>query len=165
VVDAAIQESKKAILALGLDNCAVNIDLIEKDGKVYVIELTGRAGATCLPELVSIYYGLDYYAMIATMAMGGDPRILFNAREGKHVANASRMLLSERSGVVKAIRNDVVMDEHIYDLSVIIKPGDTVNRFTNAKDRLGQVIVSGNTLEQCLQRMDQVLTQIKIEVE
>jgi biotin carboxylase len=165
VVDAAIQQSKKAILALGLDNCAVNIDLIEKDGKVYVIELTGRAGATCLPELVSIYYGLDYYAMIATMAMGGDPRILFNAREGKQVANASRMLLSERSGVVKAIHNDVVMDEHIYDLSLIIKPGDTINRFTNAKDRLGQVIVSGDTLEQCLQRVDQVLTQIKIEVE
>ena len=165
VIDAAVAESEKAIRALGLDNCAVNIDLIEKDGKVYVIELTGRAGATCLPELVSIYYGLDYYKMIAAMAMGDDPRELFNAREGKNVANASRMLLCEQSGVIKSIENPVVMDEHIYDLSLIVQEGDSVNKFTNAKDRVGQVIVSGESLDDCLSRIDEILAQIKIEVE
>ena len=36
-----------AIKALGLNNCAVNVDLIEKDGKAYIIELTGRVGANC----------------------------------------------------------------------------------------------------------------------
>ena len=40
---------------MGLDNCAVNIDMILKDNKVYMIELTGRAGANCLPELVEIF--------------------------------------------------------------------------------------------------------------
>ena len=165
VIDAAVAESEKAIRALGLDNCAVNIDLIERDGKVYVIELTGRAGATCLPELVSIYYGLDYYKMIAAMAMGEDPRKLFGAREGKNVANASRMLLCEQSGVVKHIENPVVMDKHIYDLSLIVQEGDSVNKFTNAKDRVGQVIVSGESLGDCLSRIDKILAQIKIEVE
>lgn len=165
VIDSAVAESEKAIRALGLDNCAVNIDLIEKGGKVYVIELTGRAGATCLPELVSIYYGLDYYKMIAAMAMGDDPLAIFRAREGRNVANASRMLLSEQSGVVKRIENPVVMDGHIYDLSLIIQEGDTINKFTNAKDRIGQVIVSGESLEDCLRRIDEILSQIKIEVE
>ena len=46
VLEAAKIESEKAIRAIGLDNCAVNIDLLERDGKVYLIELTGRAGAT-----------------------------------------------------------------------------------------------------------------------
>jgi biotin carboxylase len=165
VVDAAIDQSKKAIRAIGLDNCAVNIDLIEKNGKIYVIELTGRAGATCLPELVSIYYGVDYYQMIAAMAMGDDPLALFNTRKGKQVANASRMLLSEQSGIVKTIENNVVMDDHIYDLSLIVQPGDTIHKFTNAKDRIGQVIVSGETLADCQKRMEDVLSQIKIEVE
>ncbi len=165
VIDAAVEQSKKAIRALGLDNCAVNIDLIERGGKIYVIELTGRAGATCLPELVSIYYGLDYYKMIAAMAMGDDPLALFNAREGKNVANASRMLLSEVSGTVKRIENTVTMDEHVYDLSLIIREGDRINKFTNAKDRIGQVIVSGDSLPACLERIDEILSQIKIEVE
>lgn len=165
VIDAATEESRKAIHALGLNNCAVNIDLIEKNGQVYVIELTGRAGATCLVELVSIYFGLDYFKMIAAMAMGDNPLDIFARREGKNVANASRMLLSEKSGKVKSIENTVPMDDNIYDLSLIIREGDTINKFTNAKDRIGQVIVSGKTAEECLQRIDTILTQIKIEVE
>jgi len=165
VIDAATEEAKKAIRALGLNNCAVNIDLIERNGQIYVIELTGRAGATCLVELVSIYFGMDYFKMIAAMAMGDDPTEIFARRDGKNVANASRMLLSEKSGRVKAIENTVPMDEHVYDLSLIIREGDTINKFTNAKDRIGQVIVSGKTAEECLQRIDTILTQIKIEVE
>lgn len=56
-----IEQSSRAIKALKLDNCAVNIDLIERNGKAYIIELTGRVGANCLPELTSNYYGLNYY--------------------------------------------------------------------------------------------------------
>ncbi len=164
LLDSVRIESEKAIHAIGLDNCAVNIDLIEKDGKIYVIELTGRAGATCLVELVSIYYGIDYFKMIASMAMGDNPLTIFNARDGKHTANASRMLLSEVSGTVRSIENNVPMDENIYDLSLIIQEGDHIEKFTNAKDRIGQVIVSGKTAEECLQRIDTILTQIKIEV-
>lgn len=165
VVSAAVEQSEKAIRALGLDNCAVNIDLIERDGTVYVIELTGRAGATCLPELVSIYYGVDYYGMIAAMAVGDDPTALFDARTGGSVPNASRMLLSEVSGVVKRIENTVEADSGVYDLSLLIKPGDRINKFTNAKDRIGQVIVSGKSLPDCFARIDEILARIKIEVE
>ena len=60
---------KSAIEALGLNNCAVNVDLILRDNKVYVIELTGRVGANCLPELVEINFGIEYYKMIAAMAV------------------------------------------------------------------------------------------------
>ena len=165
VLEAAKIESEKAIRAIGLDNCAVNIDLLERDGKVYLIELTGRAGATCLPELVSIWYGVDYYEMIAAMAMGEDPREIFAARDGKNVANASRMLLSEASGTVKRIENPFTVGGDIYDLSLLIREGDAVNKFTNAKDRIGQVIVSGESLDACLGRIDSILSGLKIEVE
>ncbi len=165
VLAAAEEQVRRAIAAIGLDNCAVNVDLIEKDGKIYVIELTGRAGATCLPELVSIYYGLDYYAMIAAMAVGDDPLALFDRREDGHVANASRMLLSDRSGTVRRIVDNVVRDESIFDLSVIVKEGDQVEKFTNAKDRLGQIIVRGATTEECFRRIDEILSQFIIEIE
>ena len=164
VLDAAVTESEKAIRAIGLDNCAVNIDLIERGGKIYLIELTGRAGATCLPETVSIWYGLDYYEMIAAMAMGEDPREIFAAREGKDVPNASRMLLSEISGTVRSIRLPALSDD-ICDLSLLIREGDSVRKFTNAKDRLGQVIVKGETLDGCLRRLEDILSELRIEVE
>ena len=165
VAAAAREQTVRAIRAIGLDNCAVNVDLIARDGKVYVIELTGRAGATCLPELVSIYYGLNYYEMIAAMAMGEDPTVLFARRTDGHVANASRMLLSEKSGTVKRIIDGVTRDESVYDLSLVVKEGDRVNKFTNAKDRLGQIIVQGPDLETCFRRIDEIQSQFIIDIQ
>ena len=164
---AVVAECEKAIRALGLDNCAVNIDLIEKDGKVYVIELTGRAGATCLVELVSIYFGLDYYKMIAMTAMGEDPRPYFNAGEHLGVANASHMLISERTGTLTAIQGLEAFqgDPEVCDLSVIVKPGDHVEKYSKAKDRLGQVIVKGGSYEACKKKLDSVLESVRFVVE
>ena len=161
-----LDECEKAIRALGLDDCAVNIDLIERDGKVYVIELTGRAGATCLVELVSIYFGLDYYKMIAMTAMGEDPRGFFASGEHRGVANASHMLVSEETGTLTAIRGleEFRDDPDIFDLSVIVKPGDHVNRYATAKDRLGQVIVRGDTYAACKEKLDRVLARVRFDV-
>ena len=165
VIDAVDAEVRKAIRAIGLDNCAVNLDLIERGGEIFVIELTGRVGATCLPETVSIYYGMNYYEMIAAMAVGDDPVAIFDKREDKRVPNASRMMLSEKSGTVQRIIDGVTKDETIDDLSVIVKPGDPVNKFTNAKDRLGQIIVHGPTLEDCFRRIEEIESQFIIEIE
>lgn len=162
-----LRESEKAIRALGLDNCAVNIDLIEKDGGIYVIELTGRAGATCLPELVSIYYGLDYYRMIVLTAMGEDPRPFFAAGTHAHTANASHMLISEKTGTVTAIRGaeELRADPEVYELSLLVGVGDHVDKYTSAKDRIGQVITQGPTYAACKEKLDHVLNTLEIAVE
>lgn len=165
IIALAEEEARKAIRAIGLDNCAVNIDLIEKNGKIYVIELTGRAGATCLPELVSIYYGVDYYKMIAMMAMGENPLELFEKREGKQVANASMMLLSEQSGKIKKISNRVIRDENVYEVSLLVKEGDYVRKFSSAIDRIGQIIVKGTSCAECRKKIEEIKSSIEIELE
>ena len=167
--EAVIQETKKqcelAIRAIGLNNCAVNIDLIQaEDGQIYMIELTGRAGATCLPELVSLYYGVDYYEMIVQMAMGEDPRAIFNKRTGKTTPNASRFLMADRDGVVKSIRCDAA-GEDIALLELYAKPGDTVHAFEDGKDRVGQVVVTGDSLQKCFSRLDEIAAELVIEYE
>ena len=45
-----------AIEAMVLDNCAINADFILSNGKCYILEVGGRSGATCLAELVALYY-------------------------------------------------------------------------------------------------------------
>ena len=55
------KQAGKAVKALGLDNCAFNSDVFVDVNDVYIIEMGGRAGATCIPELTSIYYGFDFY--------------------------------------------------------------------------------------------------------
>lgn len=152
-----------AIRAIGLNNCAVNIDLIRADdGQIYMIELTGRAGATCLPELVSLYYGVDYYAMIVEMAMGVDPRIRFNGRPGTETPNASRFLMAPKNGVVKSIRCDAKGDD-IALLDLYAKPGDEVHVFEDGKDRIGQTVVFGKSLDHCFARLDEISAALKVE--
>lgn len=151
-----------AIKAVGLDNCPVNCDLIEKDDQIYVIEITGRAGATCLPEMVGLYYGINYYEAIVRLALDMEPEKMFR-EDIPHQANLSRILTSGRAGIVKALHNANDPAEDIFDLSFNIKPGDEVRRYENGRDRLGQVILTGDNLDACEKRLNQVLSKINIE--
>ena len=157
-------ETRKAIIALGLNDCAVNADLIVKDGKAYIIELTGRAGATCLPEQVSIYFDIDYYKIIAMTAMGEDPRPFFK-KDAPKTSSVSEMLLSEKSGRVKNIHSKIEASEAIYDFSLIIKEGSYVNRFTNSKDRIGQIIVKASDYAECMKVIEKAKQQLSVELE
>ncbi|KAA9013825.1 ATP-grasp domain-containing protein [Niallia endozanthoxylica] len=161
----AIEQSKLAIKAIGLDNCAVNIDLIEKDGKVYIIELTGRIGATCLPELVSIYYGIDIYKMIVLMAMGENPKSVFENRNAETTPCLAQLLISEKSGTVKDLINKNKIDDNIVDISFNINKGSEVEKFTNGSNRIGQVILKGTTLNECKSLLKSVEENITVVFE
>lgn len=156
------RQVRLAIQATGIDNCPVNCDLIEKDGVIYVIEITGRAGGTCLPEMVGLYYGIDYYEAIVRLALDMEPEKMFQ-KNAPHTANLSRTLTSPRNGIVKAIHNKNARAEDIVDLSFNIQPGDTVRRYENGIDRLGQVILKGENLDACEKRLEEILSKINIE--
>ena len=53
----------------------------------------------------------------------------------------------------------------MYDLSLVVREGDRVEKFTNAKDRLGQIIVQGATLDECFRRIEEIQSQFIIEIE
>lgn len=164
VIAAAVKEATASICALELDNCAVNIDMIYRDGKVYMLELTGRAGATNLPELVSIYYGVDYYKMIVMMAMGEDPREEFNKRNSAVTANASHFLFVEQDGDIRSIVNDNKQSDDIAMLRIDVKEGDHVRAFVDGKDRLGEAVVKGNSTEYCKKRIFEVINNVHFNI-
>ena len=148
-----------AIKALGLNNCAVNVDLIEKDNKAYIIELTGRVGANCLPELVSNYFGINYYEMILRTALGESPMPVFERRKAP-CATLARMVRSDKSGIVKSILVPKFDDVEIH---MFIHKGSEVRVFTNSNDAIGEVIVKSNTLNACDELIKNVMESIKIE--
>lgn len=154
---------RKAIAALGLDNCAVNVDLIEKDGVVYIIELTGRVGANCLPELVEINFGVEYYKMIAAMALGENPRALFDRRRSEHPAGLARMFFStDRAGTLEKIRYAGPADPDVLEITFFKHPGDEIRVFENSNDCIGQVIVRGADAADCDRKMRAVFSQIEM---
>lgn len=153
-----------AILAIGLDNCAVNVDLIMRDGMPYIIELTGRVGANCLPELTSLWFGIDYYEMIVRCALGDDPRITFESGDHADQPAYARMKNMERGGTVISLNDLNEGDDTVIDSRFFVSVGDEVRQFTNANDCVGQVIVIGDTPEQSERNAKRALANLRVEL-
>lgn len=154
-----------AIKALDLDNCAVNVDLIVRDGKVYIIELTGRVGANCLPELVSINFGINYYQMIAAMALGVNPKEIWEKRDKATTPGFAEMLFSEKAnGTLKKIEYTGPIDGDILEVTFFKEPGDQIKAFESSNDCIGQVIVKGKSYEECREKVEQIKKKIVMEL-
>lgn len=156
-----IETAEKAIRAMKLDNCAVNCDFIMRDGKTYVLEIGGRSGATCLAELVSIYYGYDYYRKIIQVALGEKP----DFPTDKAVPNASKLLMSDRDGVICSLANRNPKDDpDIVEVKFDYTVGDYVKKFHVGPNRIGHVITKGATLGEATSALDRALGNIEIGV-
>lgn len=158
-------ESAKAIKALGLDNCAVNIDLIVRDKKVYLIELTGRAGANGLCELVEGHFGIQYYKMIALTALGKSPMEYWNDRSDKLSSVYAKMIISkDKSGVLKGIKNKYENDPEVDECIYFKKSGDEIRKFENSNDCIGQIVVkSEKGIEYCTDKINNIMDSIELE--
>ncbi len=161
VIEDAKKQLETAIRAMGLDNCAINADFILKDDKTYVLELGGRSGATCLAELVSIYYGFDYYEKLILAALGEDVEF----PQEMAVPNASMLLRSDKDGVITAMENHNEADEDICEVQFDYKIGDEVKKFHVGPHRIGHVITKGKTLDAAVEKLNEALSKIKITVE
>lgn len=160
------QVVKKAIKAIGLDNCAVNVDLILKNNKVYIIELTGRVGANCLPELVEINYGVEYYKMIAAMAVGENPLDFWEKRRTTTRAGMAKMLISQKQkGILKNVQYLGNSNNNILEISFFKHSGDEIKIFENSNDCIGQVIVQGEDLNNCKETIEDVFENIIMNLE
>ena len=157
------RQVEAAVKAIGLDNCPVNCDLMKKDGRVYIIELTGRSGATGLSEMTGAWFGCNYYEVIVRLALGEDVSRFFDHPTG--TAFLSHTLISRRTGRVRQIINHNLPQPEVRDLSFNIRAGDEVRSYTNGRDRIGQVMIQGKSLDQCEQKLQEVLRNIHIVLE
>ena len=138
VVADARRQVELVVKALGLYTCVVNADFMLRSDQVYVLEIGARAGATCLPELVSTYYGMDYYGYILDLSLGLKPQVHFEPKQpcGNLLIRTSRGGILERFEVNRG-QLDVV--EVVYDY----QRGDKVPAFKLGPDRLGHVVIQG----------------------
>ena len=162
VIEDAKEQLQKAVIAMGLDNCALNADFILSGGKPYVLEIGGRAGATCLAELVSLYYGYNYYEKIIQAALGLP--VDFASQEAN--PNVGMLLRSEKTGSIRKIvnKNDRE-DKQIVEIQFDYQAGDQVQAFRVGPHRIGHVVVKADTLEEARAKMEEALGKIEIEVE
>lgn len=167
ILEDAREQLIAATRAMQLDNCAINADFILSEGKTFVLEIGGRSGATCLAELVSIYYGFDYYEKIVRMAIGEKVSFDIDVKSTNQdgVPNASMLLMSDKDGVIKSQTNNNAPNPDIYEIEFDYKPGDEVHKFKVGPHRIGHVITKGKSLDDAVSLLHEALDNISIVVE
>lgn len=153
------EQLEKSIVALGIDNTAINADFILSDGKVFVLELGARAGATCLPELVSCYYGENYYEYLLRNCIGEKVAPL----DRPVAASWVETLTTQKCGEVKTI-GIPEMPAEVVDFQLYPKEGDIVRPFRTAYDRIGTIVIKGSSLASVKNVRDAIMSNITIEV-
>ena len=148
---------KASLQSLKLNNCAVNIDIIIKDNEPYILEVTGRAGANYLPELVSTYLGINYYKLILLSAIGENAKSYYDTNKRTEKVILSKMIYSSQSGII----NHISVPENV---EIFVKPNEAIKKFTNSRDCIGQTLCTGDTLEECIKIMNERIEQININL-
>lgn len=158
VLSDVIEQLNLCIKALGINNTAINADFILCKGMVYVLEVGARAGATCLPELVSCHYNTNYYEYLIKMCVG-DPINSFNSN--KRTPSSVKILYSTKSGILTDL-SIKKMPKEVVSYDFYPKIGDTINSFKNAYDRLGYVVNKGNSIRNAGQSSNYINNSIII---
>ena len=154
------EQLEKSIEALQINNTAINADFILKDGKVYVIEIGARAGATCLPELVSCHYDINYYEYLIHNCLGINKEVRFNTNNACWVET----LISTKSGIVESI--EVPLENpYIVNIEVYPKKGDLINAFKSAYDRIGTFVIKSSNLLELRRNREFIINDIKFNIE
>ena len=139
VMDELRKQIELAVKALGIDNCALNADVFVDGDKVAIIEIGARAGATCIPELITSCYGFDYYKAIIDSAFGLDLELPEKPEERPCMA---KLMMSPVDGVITDIDEaglDALRAEGV-TIALDFGVGHEVEEMINGTTRIGHVI-------------------------
>ena len=134
------RQMQKAVTATGLDRCSVNADVFVDSDKVSIIEMGGRTGATCIPELISMYYGFDFYEKIIRSALG--ERVEFTCKDP--LPCMAKLLMSPKGGHITAVDEEGLQALRTSKVQIAIDypVGHYVYAMSDGTDRFGHVIAA-----------------------
>lgn len=155
-----ISQVQLALKAVGLENGFFNADIIVSENKSYIIELGARTGATCIPEIISQHYDVDYYEMMLKHSLGGS--ICLSSEPKK--ACIGEILVSTKTGVVSALDAELVNRESDLEVSFDCVVGDHIRKFKVGPDRIGQIIASADCLEEAREKIDYAKSKMIVDL-
>ena len=156
------KQIEMAVDALGIDNCALNSDIFVDGDRVSIIEVGGRAGATCIPELISRCYGFDYYETIINCALG---RGLNLPEEFEEMPCMAKLLMSPVDGVITDIDEGALeqLRAEGVDVALDFPVGHPVEAMINGTTRIGHVIAFAEKEEELAELMKRVYRSVSID--
>ncbi|MET9083193.1 ATP-grasp domain-containing protein [Streptomyces sp. NPDC004237] len=159
--DSAVTETvTRAVRALRIKRGVLHVELRRTGRGPAVVELNGRPGGDLIPVLVHAATGVDLMAAVADLASGTVPDLTPTRAR----AAAVRFLLPAFSGRVGAVSVPADLRDQPW-LERLVWTRHLGERVTapplaTIEDRLGHWVVTGDTAEECEERLAEVLVRV-----
>lgn len=131
---------KNAINTLGVKNGPCNVDCIfTKDKKLLILEVSPRLGATCLPDMLKIYTGIDWD--LNTIKLHNSLGVK-KIKEKKNIHVISKVFESRKTGYVNKITTGKYPQNS--KVEFLIKKNKKIFKFTDGTKLFGQIVAYSN---------------------
>lgn len=143
---------QKLVEKLGILDGALNVELvIDKNGKVYPIDIGPRNGGNMIPDLLEYIFDVNVVEMSVKVAMG--EKITAN-RMGEGIPYyATYNLHVPTNGFLKSINFSQEIEKYIVRKCIHKQPGEEIQYFDNASKALGIIFMKFDDKE----TMDRIL--------
>jgi biotin carboxylase len=138
----------------------MNIELmIDKDDKVYLIDIGPRAGGNMIPIQLSAIFDVDIVEMSVQAAMGEKLNVT------PHIAIpycSHYVLHSDEDGIYQDIVFSKEIEQNIFRKELYKKKGEQVERFDNAAKALGIIFLKFASAEEMYNKMNRMNDYVKV---
>ncbi|WP_201353776.1 ATP-grasp domain-containing protein [Hydrogenimonas urashimensis] len=156
----AHREFQRLFDLLKLKSGAVNFEFIfDQNDNLYIIEVGPRNGGNLIPEVTHYATGVNLIECTVKAALGIQCEL--KKRETDKYFSYY-VIHSEKNGVLQKIQFDSEIEENIVEKHLFKKEGDNVNRYENAKQQLGIVILRFSSQDEMINKMENMQQYIKI---
>lgn len=153
---------QRLVDVLELKSGSVNVELvIDKNNKVWPIDIGPRAGGNMIPDFLGMIFGIDIVKLSVLAAMG--QHLLFSSKPNKFFY-ATHNLHSERSGKFFGIQYSDNIRPHVIKECIYKKMGDSVEVFDNAAKAIGIIFLKFDSSIQMQAFLQDINSHIKISL-
>lgn len=160
--DAVKGTLQRMVDKLGLRFGSVNVELIvDRNNKVWPIDIGPRAGGNMIPDLLSMIFGVDLVEMAVLAAMGETVSPKVNNGIPYY---ATHNIHTDKNGTYEGIVFSEEIEKYIVRKCLYKRQGDKVEYFDNAAKALGIVFLKFDTMDQMLDMMDHSENWISVRI-
>lgn len=164
MIDKVNDELQRLITCLEMKSTAYNIEvIIDKNDDVYILELGPRNGGSYIPQLIQYATGVDMVEYTLKAAVGDNCEGLKMAPTKGFWSNY--MLMSTKSGKFKGIEFEKEFENNnLLACYCTYKEGDVVHAYQNTTHSLGTLLFKCSSMEEILEKTENIEKYYKIKV-
>lgn len=156
---------QRLLSLLHMKSNAYNVEaIVGTDDKVYLLELGARSGGSLIPQVIEYATGVNLVSYVIKAAMGEDCSALKQVEPIGYWSNY--MVHANATGRFKGIKFAPLFEQkHLVDWVTDIKEGDSVHKFRDAQDCIGELILKYDSMDEMFEVIKNIENFILVEVE